>query len=138
MILVTGGAGFIGANFVLDWLAVNAEPVLNLDALTYAGNQENLATLAGDARHTFVRGDICDRELLARLMAEHRPLVDQVELGMGAGHDVSKATGQQTPRDGAAHHATMARHEDLGSLVHKRGSSVPAVGVFEANNVVLA
>ena len=73
MILVTGGAGFIGANFVLDWLAVNAEPVLNLDALTYAGNQENLATLAGDARHTFVRGDICDRELLARLMAEHRP-----------------------------------------------------------------
>jgi len=73
MILVTGGAGFIGANFVLDWLAVNAEPVLNLDALTYAGNQENLATLAGDARHTFVRGDICDRALLAQLMAEHQP-----------------------------------------------------------------
>ncbi len=73
MILVTGGAGFIGANFVLDWLAVNAEPVLNLDALTYAGNQENLASLAGDARHTFVRGDICDRALLAKLMAEHQP-----------------------------------------------------------------
>ncbi len=73
MILVTGGAGFIGANFVLDWLAVNAEPVLNLDALTYAGNQENLASLAGDARHTFVRGDICDRALLAQLMAEHQP-----------------------------------------------------------------
>ena len=73
MILVTGGAGFIGANFVLDWLAAHTEPVLNLDALTYAGNQESLAPLAGDARHVFVRGDICDRALLARLMAEHQP-----------------------------------------------------------------
>ena len=73
MILVTGGAGFIGANFVLDWLAGSAEPVVNLDALTYAGNLENLASLKGDARHRFVQGDICDRELLARLMAEHQP-----------------------------------------------------------------
>ncbi len=73
MILVTGGAGFIGSNFVLDWLAQSDEPVLNLDALTYAGNMENLAALDGDARHVFVHGDICDRALLDRLLAEHRP-----------------------------------------------------------------
>ncbi len=73
MILVTGGAGFIGSNFVLDWLAQGSEPVLNVDALTYAGNTENLASLAGDARHTLVRGDICDRPLLDRLFDEHRP-----------------------------------------------------------------
>ncbi len=73
MILVTGGAGFIGANFVLDWLATQDEPVLNLDALTYAGNLENLAALAGDDRHHFIHGDICDRTLVDRLLAEHRP-----------------------------------------------------------------
>jgi len=73
MILVTGGAGFIGANFVLDWLREVGRPVLTLDKLTYAGNLENLATLAGDARHLFVRGDICDRPLVDRLLAEHRP-----------------------------------------------------------------
>ncbi|WP_407278982.1 dTDP-glucose 4,6-dehydratase [Aromatoleum evansii] len=73
MILVTGGAGFIGANFVLDWLRASDEPVLNLDALTYAGNLENLATLQGDGRHVFVHGDICDRALIDRLFAEHRP-----------------------------------------------------------------
>jgi len=73
MILVTGGAGFIGANFVLDWLGQSGEPVVNLDALTYAGNRENLASLAGDARHVFAHGDICDRALLDRLLAEHHP-----------------------------------------------------------------
>ena len=73
MILITGGAGFIGSNFVLDWLAQSDEPVLNLDALTYAGNMENLATLDGDARHVFVHGDICDRALLDGLLATHRP-----------------------------------------------------------------
>jgi dTDP-glucose 4,6-dehydratase len=73
MILVTGGAGFIGSNFVLDWLAQSDEPVLNLDALTYAGNLQNLASLEGDARHVFVRGDIGDRALVDRLLAEHRP-----------------------------------------------------------------
>ena len=73
-ILVTGGAGFIGSNFVLDWLAdPAAEPVVNLDALTYAGNRANLASLAGDARHVFVHGDIGDRALVDRLLAEHRP-----------------------------------------------------------------
>ena len=73
MILVTGGAGFIGSNFVLDWLAATGEPVVNLDALTYAGNRENLAALDGDARHVFVHGDICDRALVDRLLAQHRP-----------------------------------------------------------------
>ncbi|MDD2547534.1 MAG: dTDP-glucose 4,6-dehydratase [Burkholderiaceae bacterium] len=73
MLLVTGGAGFIGANFVLDWLAASQEPVLNLDKLTYAGNLHNLDRLQGDARHVFVQGDIGDSALLGRLLAEHRP-----------------------------------------------------------------
>ncbi|WP_143890101.1 dTDP-glucose 4,6-dehydratase [Tepidimonas alkaliphilus] len=72
-ILVTGGAGFIGANFVLDWLQHHDEPVVNLDKLTYAGNLDNLASLQGDARHVFVRGDIGDRALLERLLQQHRP-----------------------------------------------------------------
>jgi dTDP-glucose 4,6-dehydratase len=72
-ILVTGGAGFIGSNFVLDWIAAEGEPVVNLDKLTYAGNLANLASLATDKRHTFVRGDICDAAMLQRLFAEHRP-----------------------------------------------------------------
>jgi dTDP-glucose 4,6-dehydratase len=73
MILVTGGAGFIGANFVLDWLAGCDEPVVNLDKLTYAGNMENLTSLHGDARHLFVKGDIGDRALVGTLLAEHQP-----------------------------------------------------------------
>ncbi len=73
MILVTGGAGFIGANFVLDWLAQSDEPVVNLDKLTYAGNLENLISLQGDAHHVFVRGDIGDTALVERLLSEHRP-----------------------------------------------------------------
>jgi dTDP-glucose 4,6-dehydratase len=73
MILVTGGAGFIGANFVLDWLKAEGTPVVNLDKLTYAGNPENLASLANDARHVFVHGDINDREKLAGLLAQYQP-----------------------------------------------------------------
>jgi dTDP-glucose 4,6-dehydratase len=73
MILVTGGAGFIGSNFVLDWLAGSDEPIVNLDQLTYAGNLANLAALEGDARHLFVRGDIRDRAQVAALLATHRP-----------------------------------------------------------------
>jgi dTDP-glucose 4,6-dehydratase len=73
MILVTGAAGFIGSNFVLDWFESRDEPVVNLDRLTYAGNLHNLASLSGDARHTFVRGDIGDAALVASLLAQHRP-----------------------------------------------------------------
>jgi dTDP-glucose 4,6-dehydratase len=73
MILVTGGAGFIGANFVLDWLARHDEPVITLDKLTYAGNVENLQSLQGDARHTLVQGDIGDAALVTQLLAEHQP-----------------------------------------------------------------
>src|ERR1700682_4206567 len=74
MILVPGGAGFIGANFVLDWLDFSDEPVLNLDKLTYAGNLGTLPSLKRDARHIFVRGDIGDRELVPRCLSAHRPL----------------------------------------------------------------
>ena len=72
-ILVTGGAGFIGSNFVLDWLAQSDEPVVNLDKLTYAGNLENLASLQSDARHVFVQGDLGDRTLVDALLVQHRP-----------------------------------------------------------------
>lgn len=93
-LLVTGGAGFIGSNFVLDWLAQSDETVVNLDALTYAGNLQNLASLQGDARHVFVHGDITDRGLLAQLFEQHQPRavlhfaaeshVDRSILGPGA------------------------------------------------------
>jgi len=81
-ILVTGGAGFIGSNFVLDWLdgaapggaaSTGGEPLVNLDKLTYAGNLANLAPLRDDARHVFVRGDIGDEALVGELLARHRP-----------------------------------------------------------------
>lgn len=72
-ILVTGGAGFIGSNFVLDWLAHSDEPVINLDKLTYAGNLENLASLQDDARHVLVQGDLGDQALVNRLLAEYHP-----------------------------------------------------------------
>jgi len=75
-LLVTGGAGFIGSNFVLEWfkdVSTGGERIVNLDALTYAGNAENLRSLEGDARHVFVQGDICDRALIDRLLGEHRP-----------------------------------------------------------------
>ena len=75
MILVTGGAGFIGSNFVLDWLSDSDEPVVNLDKLTYAGNPANFASLSGDARHIFVQGDICDRALIASLLEQHLSLI---------------------------------------------------------------
>ena len=73
MILVTGGAGFIGANFVLDWVAQSGEGVINLDKLTYAGNLENLASLQGNEQHLFVHGDIGNSALIQRLLAEHQP-----------------------------------------------------------------
>ena len=73
MIIVTGGAGFIGGNFVLDWIAGREEPLVNLDKLTYAGNLETLASVREHPRHHFVQGDIGDRALLESLLAEHRP-----------------------------------------------------------------
>src|SRR5258706_12562471 len=73
MLLVTGGAGFIGANFVLSTIDATGEPIVNLDKLTYAGRLENLASLGGDARHSFVKSDISERAVVRRLLAEHRP-----------------------------------------------------------------
>ncbi|WP_299537380.1 dTDP-glucose 4,6-dehydratase [uncultured Herbaspirillum sp.] len=74
MIFVTGGAGFIGSNFILDWLAdPHAEPVLNIDKLTYAGNPYNLSSVAGDARYAFVQADICDEQAIATLLSRYRP-----------------------------------------------------------------
>ena len=73
MILVTGGAGFIGANFVLDWIAHEGTPVVNLDKLTYAGNPANLASLQKDERHIFVKGDINDRMLVSDLLKKYQP-----------------------------------------------------------------
>lgn len=73
MILVTGGAGFIGANFVLDWLAIHDEPIINLDALTYAGNLENLASVKNDPRHIFVKGSIADYDHVEGLLRTYRP-----------------------------------------------------------------
>lgn len=72
MILVTGGAGFIGSNFVLDWLACGDEPVVNVDKLTYAGNLANLASLEGDSRHIFIQADIGDAELIGQLLRQHK------------------------------------------------------------------
>ncbi len=72
-ILVTGGAGFIGSNFLRDWLAESAEPVVNLDLLTYAGNLHNLDAISSDSRHIFAHGDICDRRLVDELLHRHNP-----------------------------------------------------------------
>lgn len=73
MILVTGGAGFIGSNFILDWFAQSDEAIINLDKLTYAGNLQNLAALVNDTRHIFVHGDICDAKQLSKLIAQYQP-----------------------------------------------------------------
>lgn len=73
MILVTGGAGFIGSNFVLNWLVQSDESIVNLDKLTYAGNLKNLASIQGDSRHQFVQGDIGDAHLIARILKQHQP-----------------------------------------------------------------
>ena len=73
MILVTGGAGFIGANFILEWFSRNNEPVVNFDKLTYAGNLQNLAYLQSDVRHVFVQGDICDSQKLKQLLDDYQP-----------------------------------------------------------------
>src|SRR5258708_3600438 len=73
MLLVTGGAGFIGSNFVVATLAETGEPIVTLDKLTYAGSLMNLAAVSADSRHSFVRGDICDRDLVRNLFRKHKP-----------------------------------------------------------------
>jgi dTDP-glucose 4,6-dehydratase len=73
IILVTGGAGFIGSNFVMQWLQTTDSAVVNLDLLTYAGNRGNLVSVAQNSHHVFVQGDICDAELVASLLQKHRP-----------------------------------------------------------------
>jgi dTDP-glucose 4,6-dehydratase len=72
-ILITGGAGFIGSNFILQWIASERTPVVNLDKLTYAGNPHNLDHVSSDSRYCFVQGDICDRDLVHRVLERHRP-----------------------------------------------------------------
>ena len=72
-ILVTGGAGFIGTNFILDWIASTEEAIVNLDKLTYAGNLGNLRSIAGNSQHVFIHGDITDRNMVTELLEEHRP-----------------------------------------------------------------
>ena len=73
MILVTGGAGFIGSNFITEWLAPEKSAVVNLDKLTYAGNPDNLSSISGNPRYTFVHGDINDRPRVESLLREHKP-----------------------------------------------------------------
>jgi len=73
MIFVTGGAGFIGANFVLDWLLQSNEPIVNIDKLTYAGNLGSLKSLQNDSRHIFVQGDIGDPVLMTELLEKYQP-----------------------------------------------------------------
>jgi len=73
MLLVTGGAGFIGSNFVLTTIEAGGEPIVTLDKLTYAGNLANLDELRGDARHVFAKGDVCDRALVRELLRKHKP-----------------------------------------------------------------
>lgn len=71
--MVTGGAGFIGSNYILDWLSTSDESVVNLDKLTYAGNLKSLDSLQGDKRHIFVHGDLCDQARVGQLLTEYRP-----------------------------------------------------------------
>lgn len=99
MLLVTGGAGFIGANFVSEWLAAHDESIINLDKLTYAGHRQNLAALEGDTSHVFVRGDIGDSALVERLWAEHRPRA--VVNFATAGHRTRHRSSEVRPSDGS-------------------------------------
>ena len=129
MILVTGGAGFIGSNFVLDWLAGAGEPVVNLDKLTYAGNLGNLASVADDPRHVFVRGDIGDAALVQQLLTTHRPRaivnfaaeshVDRSIMGPTAFVETNVAATCRLLECVRAHHATLpASERDAFRFLH--------------------
>ncbi len=126
MILVTGGAGFIGANFVLDWLAAGGEPVVTLDKLTYAGNPENLASLKGDARHVLVQADICDRDRVRELLAG--PL-DPRPWGI---HPDQRRRHLQSARGGAClvgrPRRRRARRLPVPARLHGRGVRLPRRG----------
>ena len=118
MILVTGGAGFIGANFVLDWLGGCDEPVLNLDKLTYAGNLHNLASLQGDARHIFVQGDIGDTALVDRLLEQFGDDISVLphDNYYAAHHDLSLEQRQTLNYDHPASFDTDRMIQDLQAL----------------------
>jgi dTDP-glucose 4,6-dehydratase len=150
MILVTGGAGFIGSNFVLDWLENHDEPVVNLDALTYAGNLANLEPLQGDPRHVFQHGDIGDRALVDALLARHRPRailnfaaeshVDRSILGPGA-FLKTNIEGTFTLLEAArAYHATLAGEDRAAfrflhvSTDEVYGSLTPGAAPFTENH----
>jgi dTDP-glucose 4,6-dehydratase len=150
MILVTGGAGFIGSNFVLDWLENHDEPVVNLDALTYAGNLANLEPLQGDPRHVFQHGDIGDRALVDALLARHRPRailnfaaeshVDRSILGPGA-FLKTNIEGTFTLLEAArAYHATLAGEDRAAfrflhvSTDEVYGSLTPDAAPFTENH----
>ena len=129
MILVTGGAGFIGSNFVLDWLVQTGEPVVNLDKLTYAGNLGNLEPAAHDARHEFVRGDIGDSALVDDLLRSRRPRavlnfaaeshVDRSIAGPAAFIETNVVATFRLLESVRAYHATLgAAERDAFRLLH--------------------
>ncbi|HEX7638718.1 MAG TPA: dTDP-glucose 4,6-dehydratase [Burkholderiaceae bacterium] len=150
MILVTGGAGFIGSNFVLDWLENHDEHVLTLDALTYAGNLANLESLASDPRHVFQQGDIGDRALVDRLLAEHRPRaivnfaaeshVDRSILGPGAFLKTNIEGTFHLLEAARAHHATLGEADKAAfrflhvSTDEVYGSLTPEAAPFTENH----
>jgi len=114
MLLVTGGAGFIGSNFVLSTIAETGETVVNLDKLTYAGNLRNLDSLGEDRRHAFVHGDICDREVVRKLLSKHKPRAG----APGGRRPVRRANFKRRHRRG---HGTRAAGSRPGrSLPHER------------------
>ena len=128
MILITGGAGFIGSNFVLNWLQQQNEAVLNLDKLTYAGNLENLAALKEDGRHIFVRGDICQRERASGAAADN----DCAE--------IERAGRRRDPRRGALAGQTdrHLRNARLHRAKRERGRRVAGIGRRERGGFPLA
>ena len=155
-ILVTGGAGFIGANFVLDWIAGSDEPVVNLDKLTYAGNLETLASLQGNPRHVFVPGDIGDAALVSRLLAEHQPRavvnfaaeshVDRSIHGpgdfvqtniVGTFNLLESVRGywQSLPKD-ADGHATLAMTGESGAMTGAGGAKIGESGAMTDSGVI--